>query len=152
MRDYFDPGSYDDDLFEAEAAKKRAADRAKAEAAQLDATNAQLKFAAQLKARMDERAAETNRRQLIAEYQAAGVEPPMTDGNGKPTVSLSMLLRMGWSLENISGQPTLIRPFGTRAPVPPVEPEPVFGEEPVFGAPRIEREESENPAPEQSNG
>lgn len=135
-RDYFEPTSYDDDLFDAEEAKRRTARREAAKAARDAMAETEAKAAVILKARIDERARETNRRQVIAEYQAAGVEPLEVDGNGKPTVSLSMLLRLGWRVENISGQPTLIRPRWMAAPRPV--------EEPVFGAPAPE---SENPAP-----
>lgn len=139
MRDYYDAGSRDDDLFEADDVKRRQQKRAETKAALEAAATADAKRTAQLKERMDDRARETNRRQVIAEYQAAGVEPPSVDGNRKPTTSLSLLLRMGWKIENISGQPTLIRPSWYRAPVRESDPEP------VFGAPRIE--ESENPEP-----
>jgi hypothetical protein len=139
MRDYFDPASRDDDLFEAEEVKRRQARRQQAREAQEAAAVAERQQSAAIKSRLDERAREANRRQVIAEYQAAGVEPLQVDGDGKPTVSLSMLLRFGWKVEIVSGQPTLIRPFGMRAPRPI--------EEPVFGAPVHSDEESENPAP-----
>lgn len=48
------------------------------------------------------RTLDNNRRQLLAEYERAGVEPPFVDENGKPTMSLSMLLRLGWSIKQIS--------------------------------------------------
>ncbi len=138
-RDYFSPSSHDDDLFNAEEAKRRAARREAAREARELLGAAEVKQAAMLKSRIDERARETNRRQVIAEYQAAGVEPPSVDGEGKPTASLSMLLRIGWKVENISGLPTLIRPHWLRASSPTPEP--------VFGAPRIEEDERENPEP-----
>ena len=128
-RDYYEPTSYDDDLFEAEEAAKRADRRKQAEKAGDALAAEEARQAAALRARIDERAAETNRRQVIAEYQAAGVEPLRVDGNGRPTVSLSMLLRIGWTIENISGKNVLIYPPGYRPP---------HLEEPVFGAPRIE--------------
>lgn len=133
-RDYHDPGSYDDDLFDADEARRRQAKREETMAAIEKAAATEAKARADLDARMAERARETNRRQVIAEYQAAGVEPPSIDRNGKPTASLSLLLRMGWKLENISGKPTLIRPSWMSRPP-----------EPVFGAPVID--ETENPAP-----
>ncbi len=99
---------------------------------------AEVKQAAALKVRIDARASETNRRQVIAEYQAAGISPPLIDGNGKPTVSLSMLLRLGWKVEDISGKPVLIHPPGYRPPRP--IPEPIFGAPP----PQDDSTEGEN--------
>jgi hypothetical protein len=95
-------------------------------------------LAAQLKARMDERARETNRRQVLAEYQAAGVQPLKVDGTGRPMISLSMLLRIGWEVREISGKKVLVAPAGYQPPRPEPESEPDI----EFGAPRIE---SENP-------
>lgn len=133
-RDYYDPESRDDDLFEADELRRRQAKRAAVKESLELAKVAEAKQTAALKARMDERAQETNRRQVIAEYQAAGVEPPSVDGNGKPTTSLSLLLRMGWKIENISGRPTLLRPAWMP---PPSRPAP----EPEFGAPVRDEEE-----------
>lgn len=140
-RDYFEPTSYDDDLFDAEEAKRRKARREAAKAARDAMAETEAKAAVILKARIDERARETNRRQVIAEYQAAGVLPLQIGRDGRPTVSLSMLLRFGWEVREISGKPTLIAPAGYRPPR--AEPEPDI----EFGAPRIEDDESENPAP-----
>lgn len=135
-RDYYEPQSYDDDLFEADQARKRKAKREEAQAALEKVRSHEAVLTAQLKARMDERARETNRRQILAEYQAAGVQPLQVGGDGRPTVSLSMLLRFGWEVREISGKPTLIAPPGYRPPRP--EPEPDI----EFGAPRVEDDES----------
>lgn len=140
-RDYYDPQSYDDDLFEADQARARKAKREEAQAAMQKVRDHDAMLAAQLKARIDESARETNRRQVLAEYQAAGVLPLQIGRDGRPTVSLSMLLRFGWEVREISGKPTLIAPAGYRPPR--AEPEPDI----EFGAPRIEDDESENPAP-----
>lgn len=142
-RDYYEPQSYDDDLFEADQARVRKAKREEAQAAMQKVRDHDAAISAQLKARIDERARETNRRQVIGEYQSAGVEPLQVDGNGKPTASLSLLLSVGWKIENISGKNVLIAPAGYRPPRREPEPEPDI----EFGAPRIEDDESENPAP-----
>lgn len=65
---------------------------------------------AERRAKATARAMETNRRQTIAEYQAAGVEPPNVDENGRPTVSLSLLLSFGWTIEQIGDRNVLVKP------------------------------------------
>lgn len=144
-RDYYEPQSYDDDLFEADQARARAVKREEAREALRKVSDHDAALAAQLKARMDERAKETNRRQVLGEYQAAGVEPLQVDGSGRPTATLSLLLSVGWKIENISGKNVLIAPAGYRPPRAEPDPEPVFGADPVFGAPRRD-EDDENPA------
>lgn len=40
-----------------------------------------------------------NAAQLVEQYVAAGVRPPIVDLDGVPTVSLSLLLTTGWRIE-----------------------------------------------------
>ncbi len=42
---------------------------------------------------------ETSARSLWSEYDAAGVQPVKLDANGVPTCSLSLLLKIGWTIE-----------------------------------------------------
>lgn len=45
------------------------------------------------------------------EYDVAQVEPPSLNGEGNPTCSLSLLLKLGWTLEPLGmGRHALIRP------------------------------------------
>lgn len=59
---------------------------------------------------------------LIHEYASQGLRAPYTDGNGVPTVSLAMLLRLGWTINRSPGTNILMRPF-----VMPQQPEDVGG-------------------------
>jgi hypothetical protein len=56
-----------------------------------------------IKVRKIEFSLETNERLRVAEYRAAGLEP-------QPGVSLSMLMMLGWTVQEISGKKTLVRP------------------------------------------
>jgi hypothetical protein len=56
-----------------------------------------------INARKIEFSLETNERLRVAEYRAAGLEP-------QPGVSLSMLMMLGWTVQEISGKKTLVRP------------------------------------------
>lgn len=48
---------------------------------------------------------------IVREYEHAGVEPPKTNGDGVPTCSLSLLLDLGWRIENLGyGVKTLVAP------------------------------------------
>lgn len=69
---------------------------------------------AEQKAETLRRHAETAQRALEAEYRAAGLEPVVSNG---VTVSLAMLRRAGWTVEEVGGRPTLVAP----APTPPAE-------------------------------
>lgn len=47
---------------------------------------------------------------LRHEYERAGVEPLKTNGSGVPTVSLSLLRSMGWTIEQVGERNMLIAP------------------------------------------
>lgn len=48
--------------------------------------------------------ARTNAMLLTEQYLAAGVEPPALDAAGAPTCSLSMLLSIGWRIEEYENE------------------------------------------------
>lgn len=89
----------DDSLFEAEAAKERREvnahrrDTADRRQAMLEAQDAAIRESAR------RHTLENNRRQVLSEYASAGAAPPCVDGDGTPTCSLSLLLKMGWTFE-----------------------------------------------------
>ena len=83
--------------------------------AELDAVN--VKQAAERKVAADQRSMEANRIQLLGEYEAAGVYPPFTDDSGKPTISLSLLKRLGWRIESFGSDGYSLVPPGWRAPI-----------------------------------
>ena len=99
-----------DDLFSpAEAARRRAERAAMMEqAAERERVEAEAERIRKQRAR--EFAIETSRRSLLAEYQRYGVEPLSLDGDGKPAVSLSMLLSLGWTIAEVSGKRVLVKP------------------------------------------
>lgn len=67
--------------------------------------------AAERKARADDLTARANASVLILEYAAQRVRPPLTDGHGVPTVSLPMLLQLGWTIQRVGdGLGVLLRP------------------------------------------
>lgn len=76
------------------------------------------KAAAEAKVRVDAMSARSNVGLLLNEYLVAGVEPPFTNGDGIPTVSLSMLRWQGWTVERVGEVNTLIMPMAR----PPVHP------------------------------
>lgn len=101
-----------DSFFEADEAaeRQRQHDEARAEsiaaaeaAAQQEEAEreARRKSAAELSARASEAAA-------LAEYCAAGVEP-FRSPNGMLT-SLPLLRKLGWTIQEIDGKPTLVKP------------------------------------------
>ena len=103
-----------DNLFDREEAERRRQDRAamiesgKAMQAAIDAQEA----AARLRAK--EGMLRATDIAILREYQHAGVEPIKVRGDGVPTCSLSLLLRLGWRIDEFNGAKTLIAP-----PAPP---------------------------------
>lgn len=54
---------------------------------------------------------EVHRRHVMDQYRAAGVEPPLlNETNGAPLVSLSLLLKYGWTIEALGDQNVLVPP------------------------------------------
>lgn len=112
-RDFSDPWEPEDIFDRQEAAERRARiDRVQAEHATMlkhDAKQAELR-----KIKAQDLSRRANESFLNHEYSSAGVTPPWTNGNGVPTVSLSLLKQMGWRVENYSGQATLVEPMARR--------------------------------------
>ena len=53
-----------------------------------------------------------NRREVLDSYTRAGVTPPHLDKDGFPNCSLTMLLSLGWRVEEVEGTKVLLRPIG----------------------------------------
>ena len=73
-------------------------------------TEAELKAEENRRQRAREFLADTNERARLAEYRRAGVEPPTG-----MRCSLSFLRSLGWTIEEINGKPTLMKPKETAA-------------------------------------
>lgn len=103
-----------EDIFDRQHAAER---RARIEQSQADHA-ALLKHDAEQtvlrKIKGDDLSRRANESFLNYEYSSSGVTPPSTNGNGIPTVSLSLLKWMGWRIENYSGQATLVEPMAQR--------------------------------------
>lgn len=99
------------DFFELESLKEM---RAKREQAVRDGeaiAAAEAVEAAAAKARVDALTLRANESFLLAEYQSAGIAPPFTNGRGVPTVSLALLVRQGWRIEQLGdNEMALVRP------------------------------------------
>lgn len=109
MRDFSDPWE-PEDIFDRQAAAELR-DRMEASASQ---HAAQLKHDADMEALAKENGRLLSIRAsgsvMMTEYARAGVQPLETNGKGVPLVSLPLLLWMGWTIEEISGERKLIRP------------------------------------------
>lgn len=62
------------------------------------------------KARVDALTKRANESFRRGEYERAGVAPPITDDDGNPTVSLTLLLSFGWRIEQVGEDRVLVRP------------------------------------------
>lgn len=111
-RNYYSQTSYDDDLFDAEEAAARRRKREELLAANAEIAAAEAREEATRRRLIAERAIEANRRQVLREYEAAGVEPLAVDASGAPTTSLSLLLSLGWTVERIGDRNVLARSVG----------------------------------------
>jgi hypothetical protein len=100
-----------DDMFGFEDERDKRARLARLEEEGRRAAEADRRGHDEVMARVAKKSAEFHRRHLLAEYRLAGVAPPETDENGTPKTSLSMLLNLGWRVEEVGG--------GLRALVPP---------------------------------
>lgn len=65
---------------------------------------------AETRARSTKLTLRANESFLKAEFANAGVEPPVVDDRGVPTASLSMLLSLGWRIEVMGRDRTLVKP------------------------------------------
>lgn len=95
-----------DDMIEQDAAERRRVALQEAEA-----RNAQEAEAAKVRAQnATERTMKNNRILLLRDYELAGVRPPFTYDDGTPRMSLPMLRKLGWEVQNISGEAVLVEP------------------------------------------
>lgn len=69
------------------------------------------------RARATELSRQANKEALLRQYQNAGVAPPAVDAAGCPTCSLTMLLSMGWSVEEVGGRMELLAPAHLRGKI-----------------------------------
>jgi len=100
----------DEDLFrQDEATERRAAVETAREFAARQAAEMAARDAAFLE-RARTSARDAGRRELLAEYRAAGVEPPSFDDDGMPRVSLALLRTLGWRVEEINRAKILVAP------------------------------------------
>ncbi len=104
----------DDSLFDRDEVEHRPrrrteeVERLHAQAKEIDARDAAFRASALASVK------DGRRRDLLAEYRAAGVEPQGLDGDGTPTVSLALLLRLNWTIEEVNrGEWKLVAPGKT---------------------------------------
>lgn len=74
---------------------------------------------AERKAKADALSRRANESILLHEYRSRGLKPPFANERGMPTVSLSMLLAAGWTIDNSTGTAILLRPLYTPGPPAP---------------------------------
>jgi hypothetical protein len=109
MRSFSEPWEPEDIFDRQEAAERRAyLDRLKERNAATAAQEAAAEAARHESARQF--TLETTRRAIRRDYEQAGVEPLQVDANGVPTVSLPLLLSMGWTVVDFNGERQLVRP------------------------------------------
>lgn len=107
----------DESLFDQEEAEARRIEREQRRARAEEQGRERAAEDAAIAARAAKFRDETNARMLVDEYRRAGVEPPKVDGDGAPTCSLTLLLWMGWTIEELG--------LGVRRLVSPPPPAPV---------------------------
>lgn len=95
----------EESIFTYEEQAARRAERAHKFAEGLEQERVEEERRAAARARVIELSLKINRRQVLAEYTAAGVEP--LPGS---SASLSLLRSLGWTVQEIEGKPTLVKP------------------------------------------
>lgn len=98
------------DLFEKEEAARRMAHRAELQRVADEERKKEEDQRAIARAAALERKRVGDGQALLRQYHANGVEPISVDGDGFPTVSYSMLMRMGWWVEKLEGENRLVGP------------------------------------------
>lgn len=98
------------DLFEKEEAARRMAHRAELQRVSDEDRKKEEDQRAVARAAALERKRIGDGQALLRQYHANGVEPLSVDGDGFPTVSYSMLMKMGWSVEKLEGENRLVGP------------------------------------------
>lgn len=111
MRDEFD-------MFELEHEKERQARLEQIKANNIVRERQEAERHAEVMESLWVRTKSSNEQQLLAQYREAGVEPPLVNAEGIPTVSLTLLLSMGWTIGDYLGERKLLRPFESIAPGP----------------------------------
>ena len=98
------------DLFEKEEAARRMVHRAEIQRSADEEREKEEEQRSVARAAALERKRIGDGQALLRQYHANGVEPISVDGDGFPTVSYSMLMKMGWSVEKLEGQNRLVGP------------------------------------------
>lgn len=98
------------DLFDKEEAARRIAHRAEMQRVADEEREKEEAARAQVRANWLEEKRKADGAELLRQYQTNGVEPLNVDADGFPTVSYSMLMRMGWAVEKLEGQNRLVGP------------------------------------------
>lgn len=109
----------DESLFTREEAEGRRAERAEQKENHRKFEEAQAQQDAKRAAEFNEWSREKGIESIRRGYAARGVEPPCVNGDGEPTCSADLLLKMGWRIEEM--------PDGTKTWVRPPAPEPWTG-------------------------
>jgi hypothetical protein len=109
LRSFNEPWEPEDIFDRQEAAERRAyLDRLKERNAATAAQEAAAETARHESARQF--TLETTKRAIRRDYEQAGVAPLQVGGDGTPTVSLPLLLSMGWTVIDFNGERQLVRP------------------------------------------
>ena len=109
LRSFNEPWEPEDIFDRQEAAERRAyLDRLKERNAATAAQEAAAEAARHESARQF--TLETTKRAIRRDYEQAGVTPLQVGGDGTPTVSLPLLLSMGWKVVEFNGERQLVRP------------------------------------------
>ena len=114
-RSFHEPIDHDD-IFERAEAEERRARMASVLARNEEIAKQDAEAAAIRKLAADELSARANASARLREFERHGVKPPIIDGVETKS-SLSLLMQLGWTIENLLGQNKLIAP-------PPAEPRP----------------------------
>jgi hypothetical protein len=115
MRSFNEPWEPEDIFDRQEAAERRAyLDRIKEQNDALAAQEAAAEAVRHESARQF--TLETTRRAIRRDYEQAGVTPLQVGGDGTPTVSLPLLLSMGWTVVEFNGERQLVRTNHERPP------------------------------------
>jgi hypothetical protein len=107
-----------EDIFDREEAQRRRvlADTVRARAAEIDAEETAKQAIA--KARSTEFTLRNRNDVLCEQYRAAGVEPVHVNSEGVPTVSLTLILSIGWTIQEVDGEKRLFLPSAPPAREP----------------------------------
>ncbi len=105
MKPRRDIDDLDENLLDRDEAADRRRERAEMIAAAEARANREAEVDAAANARVKDFTVETNRQMIVAEYRAAGLTPP----SGNFVVSLTLLRKLGWTVEDGPGGARLIK-------------------------------------------